>query len=286
MSKNKNKTMNVILIAVAAVVVLLLVEAAIIFWPWLTCGKGYTDAEQRALTIVAHRGGASIGPENTLENIERGIQAGADMIEIDVHLTADGHVVVCHDQTVDRTTNGSGRIRNMTLDSIRQYNIVYRGETTELKIPTFSEVLQLVDHRCRLLVEIKRTNNIYQGIEQKVAELIREYGARDEVVVQSFNNSVLENMHACAPELRLEKLVICKVPGLPLIFDGTFSSSDIFDCPYIESFNFFHGSVTEAEIRAMERNGKEVKIWTLEGPESAIHLPVTGIITNRPDLWK
>ena len=76
------------------------------------------------LIVVAHRGGAALGIENSLSCIEKGIGLGVDMIEIDVHLTTDGHVVVCHDRTINRTTNGKGRIEDLTLEQLRQYRLL------------------------------------------------------------------------------------------------------------------------------------------------------------------
>ena len=93
------------------------------------------------MNVIAHRGGASLAPENTLACFKKGIESGADMLELDIHLTKDGHIVVCHDQTVDRTTNGKGKIRELTLDEISKLNIIDSdGRITNEKIPTLQDV--------------------------------------------------------------------------------------------------------------------------------------------------
>ena len=105
---------------------------------------GYNKNDLKHMEIIGHRGGASIGPENTLACFRKGIEAGADMIEIDIHLTKDKKIVICHDQTIDRTTNGKGKIREMTLDEIRQYRIVdANGNITDQTLPTLDEVFDL-----------------------------------------------------------------------------------------------------------------------------------------------
>lgn len=249
--------------------------------------KGYSSREIKDMVVVAHRGGASIGMENSLSCIEKGIRAGADMIEIDLHLTADGVVVVCHDQSIDRTTDGEGLIRELTLEQIRTHHLVdAEGNATSETIPTLEEVLDLVGDRCRLLIEIKRTQDIYQGIEQKMLDILEAHNMIDRVVVQSFNDSVLANIHAIRTDVRLEKLLFCKLPLIPVIFDGTFSRFDYEKYNYIESFNFFYGGVDDSMINTMHSHGKEVKIWTLESPDDAVHLAVDAVITNRPDLWQ
>ncbi len=238
-------------------------------------------------TIVAHRGGADLAPENTLACIERGMEAGAHMIEIDIHLSKDNRIIVCHDQSIDRTTNGSGLIREMTLEELKQYAITdEEGNPTDQHLPTLEEVLELINGQTKLLIEIKRTDDIYAGIEGILLATLKRYQATDWCVVQSFNDSVLENIHALDPSIRLEKLIICKFFGLPFIFDGTFTQFNLKKYDYIASFNFYYQAPSRQLINKLHRAGKEVKIWTLLGPDDTPNIPVDGIITNRPDLFE
>ena len=248
--------------------------------------KENLPTENHKMLIVGHRGGAGMAPENSLQCIEKGIQTGADMIEIDIHLTKDGELVVCHDQTIDRTTTGTGKIAEMTLNEIRKFHIVDKnGKETDEKIPTLDEVLKLINGRCHLLIEIKRTNNLYQGIEQKLLESIKAHHASQWIIVQSFNDSVLETLHALDHTVRLEKLIIFKLQWIPVIFDGTFTYFNFKKYHYISSFNFHYRAITPALLKKIHAQGKEVKIWTLEEPNNWKACPVDGIITDRPDLW-
>ena len=107
--------------------------------------------------IIAHRGGALLGTENSLSCIEKGIRTGANMVEVDLHLTADKRIVVCHDQSVNRTTNGKGKIEEMTLEEIQRLRILnHDGTVSNESIPTLEQVLALCKGRCPLLLEIKK----------------------------------------------------------------------------------------------------------------------------------
>lgn len=249
--------------------------------------KGINLSDARRYLIVAHRGGAGIAPENTLKAMESGIEAGADMLEIDIHQTLDNAIVVCHDATVDRTTDGHGKISEMTLVQIQALRIKNAdGSLTDQHIPTLDEVLELVGNRAYLLVEVKHARGQYPGIESRMVEAFLRHDAIGRVVVQSFSDEVLAKTHAIAPELRLEKLLICRLWGVPALFDGNFTSFNYEKYPHIASFNFYVNAVTRHIIDDMHAHGKEVKIWTLDSPESAPDFPVDGIITDRPDLWK
>lgn len=254
--------------------------------------KGYNNKELGHMEIIGHRGGASIGPENTLACYKKGIEVGADIIEIDIHLTKDSHIVICHDQSIDRTTNGKGLIREMTLDEIRQYRAVDAdGNLTDEKIPTLDEVFDLfmetreAGNPCKLLIEIKRTNDIYQGIEELLLQKINSYNAKEWVIVQSFNDFALEKIHQLDPSIRLEKLFFFKLPGLPIIMDWFhFTRFSYEKYNYISSFNMNYLWLTKSFLNDIHRHGKEVKVWTLEGTDVP-YMDVDGIITNRPDLW-
>lgn len=253
---------------------------------------GYNKNELKDMEIIGHRGGASIGPENTLACYKKGIEAGADMIEIDIHLTKDNRIVVCHDQSINRTTNGKGLIREMTLNEIRQYRCLDAdGNVTDQQVPTLDEVFDLMlqtraaGNPCKLLIEIKRTRNIYQGIEELLLEKINSCNAKDWIIVQSFNDFALERIHQLDPSVRLEKLFFFKLPGLPVIMDWFhFTTFSYEKYHYISSFNMNYLWLTRSFLRDIHSHGKEVKVWTLEGTD-APHLDVDGIITNRPDLW-
>ncbi len=239
-----------------------------------------------AQTVTAHRGGAQLGNENTLSCIEQGIAAGADMVEIDVHKTLDGVVVVCHDETIDRTTDGKGRIEEMTFDEIRQFHIVGPdGIPTEETIPTLEEVLRLIDCRCGLLLEIKlKRDDQYPGIVSDVLQQVEAAGMHDLTAIQSFNDLILEQAHALDPTIRLEKLMFCRLP-FGLCFDVRLHGFSFDRYNYVASFNTYYPLTSKRFIRKVHSLGKEVRLWTLNKPVKRLR-EADGVITNDPLIWR
>lgn len=234
------------------------------------CSRDNADTTALRPVVVAHRGGAALGMENSLSCIEKGIAAGADMIEVDVHMTADSQLVVCHDVTVNRTTDGRGRIETMTLAEVRRLHLLRDdGSVSDETLPTLAEVLQSVKGRCGLLLEIKKKRHQYEGIEKKVAEMLVQYEMVEEVAVQSFNGRVLEELHRLLPALRLEKLSFLP-PQHPE------------KCQYVASYNVWYLSVGRHAVKRVHDAGKEMKVWTVD----KTCLPVDGVITNNPTLFK
>jgi glycerophosphoryl diester phosphodiesterase len=174
----------------------------------------FADDDQRPSTIeafmkldsptrvIAHRGLSSLGPENTLIAIEKAIEAGAAMVEVDVTVTADGRVICLHDETLDRTTSGSGLPGDFTLAEIKQLDAgswfapEYAGE----RIPTLAEVLETVNGRILINVEIK-SEAVEHGVVPKVAALIAEHEMIDQVVVSSFSPEALRLMKTADPSV-------------------------------------------------------------------------------------
>ena len=134
------------------------------------CSAGKVAVVERPM-VIAHRGGASLGPENSLMAIERAIALGVDAVEVDVRLSADGHVVVMHDKSVNRTTDGKGCVNGLSLAQLKKFSLLDAvGNKTGERIPALDEVLGLVAGRCRVLIEIK--DNDSRGIEPAVVDVV------------------------------------------------------------------------------------------------------------------
>lgn len=135
---------------------------------------------------LAHRGYSERYPENTMIAFKKAIERGFDGMETDVHLTLDGQLVLCHDESIDRTSNGTGYIKDMTLEQLREYNFHYNSEYNE-KIPTLEELLLLIKDTDLLLnIELKTDCFHYEGIEQKVYDLVKKIGVQDQIMYSSF----------------------------------------------------------------------------------------------------
>ena len=175
--------------------------------------------------VVAHRGASSVAPENTLSAFTKAIEMGADVVELDVHLSKDGEVIVIHDHSVDRTTDGTGDIEHLTLAELKKLDAGswFSNDFAEEPVPTLREALELVNGRAIVLVEIKwPEKGLYVGIEKKIVKLVRELQAESWVQYQSFNTNVVENLLAIDPKLPVYKLIVGKLPVLPVYYDDGF----------------------------------------------------------------
>ena len=233
--------------------------------------------------VVAHRGGAGEGLENVLSNIKKSVELGVYAVEVDVRLTADGCVVLCHDATVNSTTNGKGRVSRLSLKELQSFRIVDgKGCVTNETIPTLRQVLQFVDGRCKVLVEIKEGG---RGIEEAVVEDVLACDAVDWVAVHSFSDEVLLRLRGMDAPFPLEKLIVFKVPLLPLIFDGTLRFFSFEKYSYISSFNFHKRCLPRSLAAKIRARGKAVKVWTVRSAADVPAAEVDAVITDYPSSW-
>jgi glycerophosphoryl diester phosphodiesterase len=172
-----------------------------------------TMESQDRIQIVGHRGAKGIAPENTLASFQAALDAGVDMIELDVHLSQDGELVVLHDPRLERTTDGSGLVGEFTLAELKQLDAAAQFEgdaaTGVQRIPTLQEVYDLVGGQVEINVEIKTAEDgsRYPGIEDKVLELVRRNGAEAYTVVSSFDCPTVQEVQAQEPELACYAIV-------------------------------------------------------------------------------
>lgn len=155
--------------------------------------------------ILAHRGASGYTPENTISSFKKALELGFDGIELDVHLSKDGHLIVMHDEKVDRTTNGKGSILSYTLKELKEldagswFDTKFKGE----KIPTLNEVLELIKGKDILLnVEIKAGYRYYAAIEEKLLSLLEKYNYLDKSIISSFDHYSLVRLKELNSEVK------------------------------------------------------------------------------------
>ncbi len=152
----------------------------------------------------AHRGQSAHLPENTLAAFREAAELGADWLEMDVQMTRDGALVVIHDETVDRTTNGSGRVADLTLAEIRALD-AGNGQ----QVPTFEEVLNLARETDLPMMPEAKAPQLYPGLEEKLIQQLVEAGYADRAVIQSFDAATLDKLRALHPDV-----AVCALHGL------------------------------------------------------------------------
>lgn len=234
-------------------------------------------------TIFAHRGSSAHAPENTLAAFELAIRQAADGIELDAKLSADQEVVVIHDQTVDRTTDGTGRVRDLPLAALREldagshFDVAYRGES----IPTLSEVLEAVGQRIFINIELTNYETPNDALPEKLAQLVLHHGLSDRVLFSSFNPFIVRRIHRLLPEVPIGLLIL---PG----FVGKLVRG--WPGKLIVAYQALHPrltDVTDTLVRRAHQAGKRVNVFTVNQASDMrflFSLAVDGIFTPDPLL--
>jgi glycerophosphoryl diester phosphodiesterase len=161
------------------------------------------ELPQKKPFIIGHRGASSLAPENTLASFRKAHDLGAEMIELDVHRTKDGHLVIMHDDTVDRTTGSHGAVKDLTLEEIRQldagswFSPEFKGE----KVPTFDEVLEWAKGKVKIDIEIKNSVQ-YPGIEKDIIDRLKAMNMDRDVIITSFDPSCVKNVKSIDAEIK------------------------------------------------------------------------------------
>jgi glycerophosphoryl diester phosphodiesterase len=218
------------------------------------------------LLSIGHRGAAGYAPENTLTAIEKGISLGADLIEVDIQLTADQRLVVIHDERVDRTTNGRGAVEKMTFAELRKLD-AGGGEC----IPEFSEVLDRVNGRVGLMAEIKS-----EGIGYYVASVVRDFHLNPPAIFASFLHSELLKARDALPNAKtLALLERSQAPGVQFALDAcaTHVGVDLY-------------STTARSVSDFHSHNLIVFVYTLNDESEialARQLDVDGVVSDFPD---
>lgn len=230
--------------------------------------------------VYAHRGASGYAPENTLEAFSLAVEMGADGVELDAHLTRDGEIVVTHDERIDRVSDGSGRVADMTLAELKRFRFnrtfpEYSGAT----IPTLREVFELLGPTgLHINVELKNSCIDYPGLERKVIELAAEENILDRIIFSSFNHYSMLRVK------RIDSSLYCG-----LLYEATMVSS--WDYAAGLGMDALHPHFSEVLLPGGECGrahalGIEVNTWTVNAEEdirSVIRAGADRIISNYPD---
>ena len=231
--------------------------------------------------IFAHRGARRVAPENTLPAFAAALEMGADGIELDVHLTADGQLVVIHDFNVEKTTDGRGEVERMTADEIARLDAGshFSAAFAGTRIPHLEEVLDLVRDRCRINIEIKSNDLYARDASERVAALIRQRNLYDQVIVSSFNPITLIKLRRLDAAIALGVLYDREMPPfLRQVWAGPPISP--------QAQHPHHALIDAAYMQWAREIGAQVNTWTVNEPAEARRLADLGVdtlITDVPD---
>jgi glycerophosphoryl diester phosphodiesterase len=256
-----------------------------------TTEKGITIKKTaRKVSLIAHRGASGLAPENTLPAVKKALDTSADFIEIDVHQTKDGEVVVIHDPTVDRTTNGTGRVADLTLAELKKLDagIKHDSSFAGTRIPTLAQVLRAVKGKKKLLIELKKgEEDYYQGLEENTLRIIREHRAETWCVLQSFHDPILERIWKADFVIQTHKLMVGKIPFLPIFIDYELKFGNFDRYSEATAINIHRYFASKAFIKLLHNQGFKTFIWTEDKPQNIqrlYELGADGVMTNHPEL--
>lgn len=233
------------------------------------------------VTAIAHRGFSAIAPENTLAAFHKALEIKPDMIECDVHASKDGHLMIMHDSTVDRTTNGKGYVSDMTLDELKEldagawFGPEFRGE----RIPTLEEVLDLTKGKTKLIVEMREV-----GQEDAAITAIKARDMSAETLIASYHERVGLRLPALDENIRFIFNAYCSEKleedeSVHLVDDAAAVNAAIFGINY--------RAITPAVVRATHAANLLSLAWTVNSPDEMRRLAEMGvdmIATNKIDL--
>lgn len=232
--------------------------------------------------ILAHRGASAYAPENTLAAFDLAIQQGADGLELDVKLTADGQVVVIHDPTVDRTTGTHGYVKDMSLAELRSLDAgsFFSEKFENERIPTLEEVFDTLAKRTFINVELTNYNTPRDHLVETVCMLVRKFGLQKRILFSSFFAGNLAKARSYLPEVPTGLLAWAGILGAwPRSFGFAFGNYDALH-PNVKD-------TTHQQVQRVHRLKKRIHVWTVNAEDDMRHLfewGVDAIITNDPQL--
>ena len=228
--------------------------------------------------IIGHRGALGRAPENTFPSFEFAVLHGTDILELDIHLSRDDEIVVIHDATLDRTTNGQGYVRDHTLAELKCLDAgsKFGEEFTGTQIPTLAELLDWSQGRAALAIEIKADYVRYNQIEEKLLNLLTQYNALQNIFVISFDHTTLRKIKQLEPEITVGPLFRARLVDPVRLMQDTGGTV----------MRPFWAGVTDKEVDLAHENGWALAPWGANEPwmwEHLWNLGVDAMSANCPD---
>ena len=233
-------------------------------------------AANKRILVMGHRGARGLAPENTIASFETARKIGVDFVELDVHMSKDDHIVVMHDATVDRTTDGHGYIKDKSLSEIKTldagswFDPHYTGEG----VPTLTEVLEWSKGEMPLAIELK--GGFEQGMVHKVIDLLWRYDMANEVILISFDHRSLQHVKALSPEIRTGLLYAARLVDSVAVARSSGADALHPSWKYVD----------RELAREAHTAGLALSTWTVNEPadmRNLIEMGVDSIGTDYPD---
>jgi len=289
------KTRSRILFGILALVVLAGLIVRLFAQPALS--RPYYSGDLPQPMVIAHQGGDGLWPGDTMYAFEHAVALGVDVLEMDAHITKDGEIVLMHDERVDRTTDGSGLIEDMTLDDLQKLDAAFGwspdgGQTFPfrgqgIKVPTLEELFKAFPDM-RYVIEIKLTKT---PIAQPFCDLIHQDDMQDKVIVASFHDGAMQMFRDACPDVatsasrgEVTKFVLLEKVFLSGLVSPGYEALQV---PYDPSESLGINVLTNRFVRDAHAKNLKVEPWTVNDQalmQKYVEMGVDGLMTDRPDL--
>ncbi|MGH7912850.1 MAG: glycerophosphodiester phosphodiesterase [Candidatus Dormibacteraceae bacterium] len=237
----------------------------------VTVAERYAAAKASGTALIGgHRGNPAELPENTIPAYQSAIELGCDMIECDVHLTADGELIVIHDHALERTTDGQGMVGAKTLNELRALD-AGNGQ----RLPTLEEVCEVARDRVGLCIETKQTPLRYEGLEETLIHELRRLDMVDQTCVISFSHPSVRRLKELEPNLQAGAIAAARPVHPVQVLDAALS--DIWAAQW--------AAIDPELVAELHAAGKVVGVWTVDDRAGAmwcVHCRPDSVFTNRP----
>lgn len=254
-------------------------------------GTAVAKEKYKEIANVSHRGASGYAPEHTITSYQMGEKMHGDYIEIDLQMTKDGHLIAMHDETVDRTTDGTGLVKDYTLDQIKQmdagswFNEKYpqyaRSEYVGLQVPSLEDIFKKFGKNANYYIETK-SPEVYPGMEKELLRLVNKYDINKKtLLVQSFSALSLKKMNELDPSVKLIQLLSYQTNAV--ISDGEITAIK----EYAIGVGPNHTYLSKEYVQKVVNSGLEIHPYTVNEKErmkQLIDWGVTGMFTNFPDI--
>ncbi len=229
--------------------------------------------------LYGHRGSRGLSPENTIPSFRLGISYGIDGIELDVHLSKDNKLIVMHDETVDRTTDGHGKIHDMSYEQIKALDagVKFGSQWKGTRVPLLGEVFDEFGSSILYKVEIKHSSKVYPDIERILLEEIDRHSLKDRVQIISFDFDSLKNVRDLDKGIELGIIIF----GKPDWFTGIARN---LNAKWIQAF---YGLVFPEDVNTIHKNGMKIGVWTPDSEDEIkeyCSMGVDDITSDLPNL--
>lgn len=236
--------------------------------------------------IIAHRGASNLAPQNTVSAFKKAVEIGADGIETDIHLTKDGEIVLCHNYVIDDTSNGTGKIADMTLDELRKFDFgsSFSPEFAGEKLATLDELLEIAKDLDRVIIEIKEQEE-ENDLIKKAIERVQAFNMQSKVIFSCFSLECLKECQKEDPSIKVALLYDMRSSHFMSITADPVSFCKANKIDALHPIVFL---IDENYVKACNENNIEVDYWTVNDSSMSDELDrmgVHGIITDCPEMF-